>query len=375
MNKEKISDVIAKNFLKINKKIKSELIKLVESDGALTIDSIGELSSMIFNTDQVTKGMRKAILRVLSFDEPDLNACHFAYVAARLSKEITPEHIVQRLNNQQTNLFDKVLDQKEIKLPSLKVILNNTSCVRILKFLWESGDSIELLPDTLTMIMSIKEDDPELELLKRKKIKKLVELHNIAQRTASRLAEGDYSLEQRDDILALNNVEFGEDMVIKVPETHFDLVRLGDSLEFCIGNGSYSRSVKERKSSIIAVFQKGAPLYGIQFTRYTIKEAHGFANKRQYKPSYETLAQLEKLILKEPTRPDDFLPITDSSFIKGYKYDNTNLYLQLKTSIYVYFNVPNHVYEELLDSDRKGGFLNKNIKPDYECEYVGEVED
>jgi hypothetical protein len=56
----------------------------------------------------------------------------------------------------------------------------------------------------------------------------------------------------------------------------------------------------------------------------------------------------------------------DSSNIEaiGYDRDAMELHIQfLKTGLYVYHDVPQEVFDDLLASDSKGSYFNRNIKP------------
>lgn len=56
----------------------------------------------------------------------------------------------------------------------------------------------------------------------------------------------------------------------------------------------------------------------------------------------------------------------DSSNIEAVGYDpSTNdLHIQfLKTGLYVYHNVPQDIFDELMNADSKGSYFNRNIKP------------
>jgi hypothetical protein len=58
----------------------------------------------------------------------------------------------------------------------------------------------------------------------------------------------------------------------------------------------------------------------------------------------------------------------DSSNIEAVGYDaaSSELHVQfLKSGLYVYHDVPQHVFEELLSADSKGSYFNRNIKPVY----------
>lgn len=61
----------------------------------------------------------------------------------------------------------------------------------------------------------------------------------------------------------------------------------------------------------------------------------------------------------------------DSSNIEaiGYDRDNRELHVRFLKSgeTYVYYNVDEWVYQEFLQADSKGKYLNTNIKDRYEC--------
>ncbi len=60
----------------------------------------------------------------------------------------------------------------------------------------------------------------------------------------------------------------------------------------------------------------------------------------------------------------------DSSSIEsiGYDSDNQKLYVKFLSSgkTYVYIDVNKSVYQEFLQADSKGGYLNLNIRNDYQ---------
>ncbi len=58
----------------------------------------------------------------------------------------------------------------------------------------------------------------------------------------------------------------------------------------------------------------------------------------------------------------------DSSNIEaiGYDSDQRDLYVQFHGGrIYVYADVPEQIYQELLQADSKGSYLNRELKPNY----------
>jgi hypothetical protein len=58
----------------------------------------------------------------------------------------------------------------------------------------------------------------------------------------------------------------------------------------------------------------------------------------------------------------------ESSNIESIGYDSNSQTLEiefLNGSIYQYFDVPQHIYEELIDADSHGKYLAANIKGHY----------
>lgn len=218
----------------------------------------------------------------------------------------------------------------------------------------------ELVTDIFLMLKRVLENN--IELTKIKEHKKTLELHDYLTMLCSRI-KNDFDLEQRPDVVILEGKKIIDNLTIVVPRTHLDLVKLGQKLNFCIGNGNYSKQVKNKQCSIISVCENDNPKYGVQFTRYSVLQAKGLGNSNLPK---NVLYALENLLTEKPELPTDFLEITDSSFIDGYKYNNKDLYLSMKGKVYIYIDVPHNVYEELIASDRKGAYLNSHIKNRYE---------
>lgn len=260
------------------------------------------------------------------------------------------------------NTFEKVENNLEFQFRNI----NKTNVSLLEKYFNQKQiidivtSQLELVSDLLLMLKKVL--DNNIPLTKIKEYKKTKELHDYLSILCSRI-KNDFDLEQRPDILILDGKKLIDDLNIVVPRTHLDLVKLGQDLNFCIGNGNYSKEVKNKKCSIISVYQNDKPKYGVQFTRYAVLQAKGLSNSIIPK---NVLISLQNLLIQKPELPTDFLEITDSSFIDGYKYNNKDLYLSMKGKIYIYLDVPNSVYEELLESDRKGSYLNIHIKNKYE---------
>lgn len=264
------------------------------------------------------------------------------------------------------------LRAQQITYKALDLLRGRYNDARIAKILFTSD--IEYLIDTVDMLDIIKRHGKDLDFLP-KKPKSLKDVHDKAQRFMAKVGQTDFNLNQREDILLYDGKPLeGTDYVIRVPKTHYDLIDSGEALRFCIGNGTYSHGVRDGEYSIVGIFDKNGPVYGIQFSRYRILEAQGFGNLWENKPDANVLLKLRNTFTEAPKMPADFLPITDSSWIHGYRYDNKDLYLLLGDNIvYQYFGVEEEVYEELLNHEVKGRFVNQVIKRNYSCERIGQL--
>ena len=59
-------------------------------------------------------------------------------------------------------------------------------------------------------------------------------------------------------------------------------------------------------------------------------------------------------------------PVESSNIVSiGYDSDSETLEVEFNTSVYQYYNVPEHVYNSFMEAPSKGQFLNVNIKNAY----------
>jgi len=64
----------------------------------------------------------------------------------------------------------------------------------------------------------------------------------------------------------------------------------------------------------------------------------------------------------------------NSSNINKVGYDNNDLLVEYKSGVlYKYLNVPKKLYEELLNSESKGRFMNSNIKGKFEYSKIERI--
>lgn len=262
-----------------------------------------------------------------------------------------------------TSKFDSKgihIDYNQIKPLNIKKLLKYYPEKRVISLCFENPKEWEFLNDIRSMLIQVEKSDIDCKL--PKKPKSLKEIHDKLSVFCARLGIEDYSLNQREDILKLDNQSIDNDMIIRVPKTHLDLVILGEKLNFCIGNGYYSRQVSEGRDSIVAIFDKNKPLYGVQFSRYAIKQAYGFGNKRIPK---SILLSLQESLISKPVLPDDFISV-EHSFMNGYKYDDVNLYVMFKSGgIYMYEDVDQSTYDDFISAESRGRYFAKVIKPNF----------
>jgi len=265
------------------------------------------------------------------------------------------------------NTYQKYINLNHIKVNQIKSLLKLFPEKRVIDLLFENDNEWEFLNDIKNMINNIQQKN-KLHKISIKKPKSILEIHDKLNILCKKLDQKDFDLCQKEDIIKLDNTEINNDLIIKVPKTHYDLVELGEYLNFCIGNGYYSNQVKNGKCSIVAIFDKNKKAkYGIQFNRFTIKQAYGFGNTRIPK---DILIDIENKLISLPEVPDDFISV-DHSFINGYKYDNKDLYVMFKNgNIYIYHDLDNDTYNEFITAKSRGSFFSREIKPNFDCSKI-----
>ena len=331
----------------------------------LVLDSIDEkyglditvLTNKIFKNP--TKKLRKFTMSLFSVSNPDINVLNLIKILSfhlDLNVDLILNHC-KAVDRSRESRFLTVGFTKEL----LKIYPEERVIQLVLK------DQLRDLNDIIYMFKKIKEER-ELNFLPSKP-SNFKDIHDSLTRMSLKLESKDFNLEQRDDILKLDNTKINNGLIIRVPKTHYDLVDLGEDLNFCIGNGMYSEEVKNGRCSIVSIYnEKQKPVYGVQFNRYAISQAYGLDNKRL--PD-NILLDLQKALISEPVVPSDFISISDSKWINGFKYNDKDLYIMMNHIIYVYFDVEKEVYEELITSTRKGTYVNQIIKSNYKFQKIG----
>lgn len=365
MFKDHISKFISTNFDHINRAVASMLDDLLEHDTPESFEALSAFTAFSFSTKEPSKGMFRLVREWFAN-----NTLEHALLTNKIIRAgINPDSAIQASKSFNGQLHVEGIHKLRIK--DVKMLLASYPEQRVSKLLWSTDG--EFIYDTFCMIDRIHSANAQLAYFP-KKPKSIYEIHQKCLLTLPKIGQQDFELEQREDVVQLDGKKLNNDLIIRVPHKHFDLIDLGEALGFCIGNGSYSRMVKEKKSSIVGIFDKKGARYGIQFSRYRILEAQGFGNHRDNKPSPELLKELQILLTARPSMPTDFLPIVDSRWVHGYRYNDKDLYLLLNDIVYIYFNVDHDTYEELLESEAKGRFVNTHIKNNFSYERLGHID-
>jgi hypothetical protein len=365
MSSVHISNFISTHFSLLDTKMTNALSDASEHNDPGSFEAASPLAALAFNTATPSKGMIRLVRELVKNNTIE----HAILIRTLCRAKINPDMAIQASKSFQGTL--DIPGVSKLRIKDVKSLLKTYSPQRIIKLLWAVDG--QFVADTFFMLDKIHRAHPDLAYLP-KKPKSMTEIHDKCTATLPKVGQRNFPLEQREDVMQMDGRQLTDELVIRVPKQHFDLVDLGESLGFCIGNGDYSEQVRAKKSSIVGVFDKNGARYGIQFSRYRILEAQGFGNSRKNKPSPELLKSLQLLLTATPEMPDDFLPIIDSRWVHGYRYNDKDLYLLLNDIVYIYFNVDHDTYEGLLDSEAKGRFVNNHIKNNFEYERLGHID-
>lgn len=69
------------------------------------------------------------------------------------------------------------------------------------------------------------------------------------------------------------------------------------------------------------------------------------------------------------TIAENMTPVASSN-IKAIGYEEGDLFVEYNSGTYVYKSVPKNLYDELMEADSKGSFMNMYIKGNYNYDYL-----
>jgi len=67
----------------------------------------------------------------------------------------------------------------------------------------------------------------------------------------------------------------------------------------------------------------------------------------------------------------DRVAVSSSNVVSvGYDADSSTLEVEFKNGIYQYYNVPEHIYTSMIQSESVGTYFNANVKNAFSCSRV-----
>ena len=241
-------------------------------------------------------------------------------------------------------------------IKQLKSLFSDKIIVRLFNEI-DFNLSNHLLIDSINGLNKIVNNEKLFSQLKRKKIRSFYYLHTHIHRLLLFIEVNDFDLEQKDNVLQLDNKEYKLDkdiIKIVVPKTKHDLIKCGQMFDFCIGtHDGYANNILKGYYSFIAIFKNNQPLQGILFDQKRIIESF---NKGNNSANFEIKHFLREVIFK--TKRIE----ADSSWISHFEYENNVLTLVTKQDKEYYYNVTDELVNELENSHSRGRFFHYYIK-------------
>lgn len=95
------------------------------------------------------------------------------------------------------------------------------------------------------------------------------------------------------------------------------------------------------------------------------------ASWRSQNPMWTTLRVLRTPLTPEEIQQMERDPVVSSTLLSvGYEPTSGTLEVEFKSGVYQYYNVPEPIYQQLMEAGSKGQFLHVYIKPTYPCSRV-----
>lgn len=92
---------------------------------------------------------------------------------------------------------------------------------------------------------------------------------------------------------------------------------------------------------------------------------------RAQNPTWTTLRVLRTPLTQKEIESMDRETVASSTVVSiGYEPSSSTLEVEFKNGVYQYYNVPEPIYQQLMESDSKGKFMHAYIKPAYPCSRV-----
>lgn len=294
---------------------------------------------------------------ILKYDKDNSQFLAFVYKIRKSGIDLNHLNLTNFLND-----LKRIQESKDNKitikfLKQLKLLFSDKVIIRLFEEenyhlnSWRINDSIKLLD-------LIVKNEELLKKLKKRKIRSFYYLHQHLNRLSLYIKKEDFSLNQKEDVLKLNNNEYviNEDKIkIIVPNTKHELLKVSEIFDFCIGTADgYGENISKGHYSFISIYKNNKPLQGILFDKSRILEAFNIHNDSA---SFNIKHFVRKLIFKSKKIE------ADSSWISHFEYENNILTLIPKSGKSIYeYEVDEEVVNELENSFSRGSFFHYNIK-------------
>ncbi|MCP4914649.1 MAG: hypothetical protein GY909_16150 [Oligoflexia bacterium] len=212
---------------------------------------------------------------------------YFNFLKNLENKDLSAEFML----NISSNDLDKNLETFEHYWADFREISELYGRERMVILTKNSTYDKQTLYDTSSMLKRIKDlvkfmEDPEeraiyegvnLRKILPGKPKTIAEIHDTLSAILSTLNSRPVKLSTK-RVIHLDEMDVTDELRIVVPKNSRDLVRVGDLLNFCLGNGVYTEKINDAESSILIIEEKGVPKYALEAIGSHIVQAYGKSN-------------------------------------------------------------------------------------------------
>jgi hypothetical protein len=164
---------------------------------------------------------------------------------------------------------------------NLKKHFSEEKCFNVLKMIQQKD--VEFLHDIAYSLDSIGNSSSDLfkQMVKDLSFKNIKQLHDEVSQVSELMSQARDVVSLKQEAIESLDGKNVLSYVIKLPETNFELIKIGQSLNLCVGNGGYFEKVMNNESFIISLNKndKYHACIEIDTDDLTIKQAKLFANK------------------------------------------------------------------------------------------------
>jgi hypothetical protein len=244
-------------------------------------DNLFKNNKFDFKTKFNNNGLIKELYKK-TFDEKFIYPEYYRFLL--LLKEGFPK-VDEQLFISSLNLSEEIVSNirrhKREFLALINVLKNYYSFHRIIKIITHETEDMPhdyissgYIVDTLTMYARLKKEYGEVKL--PKKPKSIHALHDLFSVEVLKLSQVEFNLNQSVEVI--DGILLDE-YKIHIPRTSYDLIQVGQTLNHCVGNGSYASSVASGDINIILLYKKGQMEACVEYKDGEIIQVKGYSNK------------------------------------------------------------------------------------------------